>query len=473
MIMLDGARPDVFDDLVEAGDLPNISRYILQPGGRAPAVTVFPSTTGPAYLPFLTGCYPGTTNIPGIRWLDPSGYGGRWLRDRRFVRSYCGPQGPLFDSDVSSEIASIFDLEPDSAAVCTPFTRGLEAGRVFGCTSRALRGATAHYTKSYEPVDRGVARSLIKLAPRGHRFVFAVFPAIDGLTHSYHPRHTRVLDAYREFDEHLGAYLRTCGDPDPSEHLVALVSDHGAMKVDVHTDIAAALEAWDITTLRHPFKLWGRNPKAAVMVSGNAAAQVYFTPGKRRPYRWNMSQIEGGRVDGIPSDLITKLVESPGVDVLAGVEGEDVVVVSRAGRATLETREDGTIRYRPVTADVLELGDFPQERTADEWLWASFDSPRPDAPVQLTQIFRSHRAGDLILSAAPGFDLREEWEVPEHKSGHGALRADDMRCLVAANHQLEGPLRTADLYPIILEHLGHRSPNPIDGVIRQPVAVLS
>ena len=60
VVMLDGARPDVFDRLVAAGDLPNISRHVLEPGGRVPATTVFPSTTGIAYLPFLTGCYPGT-----------------------------------------------------------------------------------------------------------------------------------------------------------------------------------------------------------------------------------------------------------------------------------------------------------------------------------------------------------------------------------------------------------------------------
>ena len=42
-------------------------------GGRTRAITVFPSTTSVAYLPFLTGCTPGHCNIPSIRWLDRRG----------------------------------------------------------------------------------------------------------------------------------------------------------------------------------------------------------------------------------------------------------------------------------------------------------------------------------------------------------------------------------------------------------------
>src|SRR5438045_8681898 len=93
LFIMDGARPDVFGYLAARGDLPNISRYVLERGGAGPATTVFPSTTGAAYLPFLPGCYPGTCDVPRIRRLDRSRYTGRWIRARRPVRNSGRPRG--------------------------------------------------------------------------------------------------------------------------------------------------------------------------------------------------------------------------------------------------------------------------------------------------------------------------------------------------------------------------------------------
>ena len=58
VFLADGARADVFEYLLKRGDLPNISKYIIERGFYRKAVTVFPSTTGPAYIPYLLGMYP-------------------------------------------------------------------------------------------------------------------------------------------------------------------------------------------------------------------------------------------------------------------------------------------------------------------------------------------------------------------------------------------------------------------------------
>src|SRR5574341_143812 len=112
LLILDGARPDVFQQLVSAGDLPNLARYVIEPGSVPAATTVFPSTTGVAYLPFLAGCFPGTCDVPGIRWMDTRRYGGSWLRDWDHLRSYCGAQaGKLNRSEEhTSELQSPTNL---------------------------------------------------------------------------------------------------------------------------------------------------------------------------------------------------------------------------------------------------------------------------------------------------------------------------------------------------------------------------
>src|SRR5215475_6998491 len=103
LLLIDGLHPDVGEAMLAAGDLPHLSA-MLEGGGRSRAVTVFPSTTSVAYLPFLTGCTPGQCNVPSIRWLDRTRYQGRWWKDREAVRSYCGYQAPRLDNDIASHV---------------------------------------------------------------------------------------------------------------------------------------------------------------------------------------------------------------------------------------------------------------------------------------------------------------------------------------------------------------------------------
>ena len=39
-------------------------------GGMHTVTSVFPSVTGPAYVPFLMGRFPGPIGLPGLRWYD-------------------------------------------------------------------------------------------------------------------------------------------------------------------------------------------------------------------------------------------------------------------------------------------------------------------------------------------------------------------------------------------------------------------
>src|SRR5512132_2447202 len=67
VLVADGARPDAL-----AGDLsalPALAR-MRDEGGLHQVTSVFPSVTGPAYSPFLTGRFPGAIGLPGLRWYD-------------------------------------------------------------------------------------------------------------------------------------------------------------------------------------------------------------------------------------------------------------------------------------------------------------------------------------------------------------------------------------------------------------------
>ena len=276
LVLVDGARHDVLHDLLDRGELPNLARWVIEPGGITVGTSVFPSTTGVAYIPFLFGRYPGSANVPGIRWLDRGAAGGGLRAQWGAARSYCGAQASWINRDIACG-PSIFDLVPQSLAICTPIVRGLRRGAHLMPARRALLGIAAHYFGTYGALDRAVADAWLAAAADPWRFLFVVFPGPDGLSHLLDPRHPQVLDAYRRIDRALGQFVaraRTGGEA-PALFVVA---DHGASVVGEHCDIALALEAWGVPTIRHPWHVWRRGAQAAVMVSGNGCAHVYFRP---------------------------------------------------------------------------------------------------------------------------------------------------------------------------------------------------
>ena len=63
-ILVDGSPYQIFKELVQDGTLPNIKKYVIDRGAFKKAVTAFPSTTGPAFIPFFTGTVSGPCECP-------------------------------------------------------------------------------------------------------------------------------------------------------------------------------------------------------------------------------------------------------------------------------------------------------------------------------------------------------------------------------------------------------------------------
>jgi hypothetical protein len=455
-VLIDSARPDVVRDLLDRGDLPNLARWVIEPGGFTTGTTVFPSTTGIAYLPFLYGCYPGTANVPGIRWLDRTTAAGDWRAQWCAARSYCGPQiGWINDDHVLGP--SIFDLVPESLAICTPITRGLRPGAHLITGRRAFLGVLAHYAGTYQALDNAIAEAWVSVAQRDDwRFLFVAFPGPDGLTHLKDPFHPVVLDSYRAVDAALGRFMaRARGRGDPIALFVA--SDHGASAVREHKDIALEFEALGWPTIRHPMHVWRRRARAAVMVSGNASVQIYLDPRSGR--------VAPREAREIPESLLQHLLGLDAVRLAAWRDGTGGVIVA-AGEARAQLRANGShVSCESLCGDPLQLGSVVFDAEDRELLALTAVSDLPDAPQQLLQLFRSSRAGDIILAARLGSDFRGPWEIPEHRSGHGSLIRDHMAVPIATSVSIpESPLRTVDIMPTMLESLGVAVPPGIDGV---------
>jgi hypothetical protein len=111
---------------------------------------------------------------------------------------------------------------------------------------------------------------------------------------------------------------------------------------------------------------------------------------------------------------------------------------------------------RPLGGDV--------EGNADDVFDASRDGDYPDAIVQIATLASSTRAGDIILSAAPGWDFRSRYEPIPHQSAHGALHRDHMLVPLLMNRApARRPRRTTDLFASALQALDVAAPATLDG----------
>ena len=461
LLLVDGLRPDTGEDALRRGELPHLER-LTGPGGIGRGVTVFPSTTTVAYLPFLTGCMPGRCNIPSIRWLDPVRYRGDWWRDRAFLRSYCGYQAGWIDHDLAPDIRTIFELVPESVGIFTPVARGLTPMRDPSRAARRFWGAASHLSGWHQPSDDVVTRHLLRAVEREWRFIFAQFPAVDGYTHQSSPKAESVRNALRRVDEAVGILRQALARRrELADTLLLVVSDHGASAVHSHLDLADWFRDHGVPTLSHPL-VWTRSPRAAVMVAGNGSAMVYARPGDTRNARWPLEVLRRPEAFGTSGDLVARLVREPGVAFVAAEERPGSVrVADAAGEALIEHQND-FVSYTPLTGDPLTLGPV-QARPADAWLALSWDTAYPDACVQLLDQFRASRTGDLVVIAREGWDFRRRFEYPEHRSGHGSLIRAHMQVPVWANVPVPGVVRTVDLFPAMLDWLDLPIPAGIDG----------
>jgi hypothetical protein len=132
------------------------------------------------------------------------------------------------------------------------------------------------------------------------------------------------------------------------------------------------------------------------------------------------------------------------------------------GTAVVE-QQGATFRYRRETGDPLGAGR-DVSGSADEAYDAMRETDYPDAIVQIATLAASPRAGDIILSARPGWDFRAKYEPIPHRSAHGALHRDHMLVPLLTNRPTaRTPRRTTDVFVSALEALGVAGPERVDG----------
>lgn len=441
ILVADGLTIGGLEDAINDGDVPELAP-LRDTSGLQVITTVFPSVTGVAYIPMLTGRHPADAGVPGLRWFD---------RSRRIpaiighARSYVGPQFRQINDDLARSTMTAFELaKGDALGSSAMVTRGLPVRRRLDRgivnTARALMAHVRGDVAAWAALEEEVAEELVsRIRREGPRFVFAAFTAGDKAAHAAGLQSSGVRRSLKLVDDVVGS-IRRNAERDGRWRTMQLwvVSDHGHSPVNGHFDLAEAIRDQGIRVRAHPWTLPDRS-ECAVMVSGNSMAHIYLGLDSGTAQTWSALQ------DRWTSTFET-LSKTPAIDLMTRRLSSTTLCVSRDQESAEISIEGGRFSYRTLTGNPLGIEPFERmcEDAAHE---RAIGSPYPDGIVQLARLVLAERAGDVVISAAPHWDLRRRYEPIEHVSSHGALHAEHMLVPLVGNRRLdETPRRTAGLY---------------------------
>ena len=486
---VDGVNAEVFQQMLQAGELPAIRKYFVDRGLYCPrAVAVVPSVTLPSFTSVVTGRLPGHHGVTGVDWFD---------RQRVLYRDYCTiSQKNALDGDYTAP--TIYEQFPRRST----FSVFLQPHR--GATTfieQRLTGAPTFFFRWYEFLDRltllrlGIVLDAARL-DRAFPAVTAVYLlAPDFAAYCHGVDSPQYRQALRHTDRQIG---RVLGDVARAGLLdkvhLALVSDHGMTQAVRHFDVAEFLRR-QVGLKLASRQLWESTPPEQRLQYYQQYQVVSYGSGRRyvalclrKPIRKD-SQIVGMEpwpirptpqdLERYPSgdgldDLPSVLAAQEAFEALAYAAGPNRVRV-RTKAGEVEFRQDagpgGEIVYllRSGTDPLGYKAEVPPDAMdgapMDErqWLAATADTDYPDLPAQILAYFRAPRAGDIIVFAAPGWDFDRS-----HKAGHGGVSPADMYVpLLLAGpgvpHSQVHHARTVDLMPTLLVLLSRPVPPGLDG----------
>ena len=423
-LLMDGARSDIIDKLLADGRLPNLAK-ILRNGTYSSITSTFPSTTGPAHIPFFLGKYPGDCNIPGIRWMERS----EKTRTQSYTSVYSYLKGNGFNKDLENSSRTIYE-EFISASVFEPINKGA-AHKIF-----PYGHFCSHIFNTWMNFDRlGLGYTAYLLRKKKFQLIVTLFASIDELSHRNGCMHSKVLRAYELFDKELGKIQQLLHEL-YEDSLIIITSDHGLTDTHAHINLLKILKLTGFRIRSYPINI--RNGHDLFLAeSGNSMAHIYFEKNKTDKNKENITR----RLSGIK-----------GIDLIL-TKDRDIHIYKGAQEAIIKQSEDKYM-YEAIKGDPLGLKSCSGEWcSSNQWHGITSLSNYPDSIVQIAQIFRSNRSGDIIVTAENGYDLRT-FEVPEHRASHGSLSREHISVPVIINKKFEITLRrTVDVHALMERYL--------------------
>ncbi len=439
LIVIDGLTPAVFERAVENGDAPALA-FLAQNGTYARATSTFPSLTPVCASSIATGAHPDVHHIPHLVWLDREA--GRIVEYGSSLGAVlaAGTRRSLADTiynmnarHLSPEAVTVFEALDDAGLVTASVNFTCYRGRTEhratlpGVTRTVLGPRRFFFYNLFESDDTGAPLSVRRrsagtideyaeavgrwLVTRdGFDFFLFYLSDYDYASHSLGPEGAAAKLA--DSDRAIASLFDAAGGPDEflDRYAVILCSDHGQTEVE---QAASLEEAYDDLNI---FRRSGFDRPDVAICASNRAGQVYRMP----------LSVE------TPRSLAERLDGRPEVDVALFLEDGEAV----ARRDGEELRFHAGVSGWELTGDPAVL-DHPDALTR---VWAALHNPK---------------AGDVLVSAALGYEFTDLGGGSHAGGGsHGSLLAGDSEVPMLVVGLDSPPTGITGVMPAALAHFG-------------------
>jgi len=478
LIVVDAMKPAMLERAIAAGQAPALAE-IMRRGEYAPeCVAAFPSVTPVCAATITTGLGPDRHGIPSMNWYHREEgryveYGSSFSASRQFgvLRSLTDTVYRMNAEHLAPDALTVFESLDDAEV------------RTAGTTYLIYRGRHEHEVAQESALSRLVTSTLFRrtiMGPlelfysdlyasrrtgcRGQMglpgardqhtgcvgsylvehdlFDFLLFSLPDNDAYSHRNGPAAQVTSLAAADRQIERLMHAGGGPDRflDGHAVIVCSDHSQAKVEASIRLDEAFADFRVAT-----------PNARV---AGAGGEVALSPAQRSAMVYALDPDER---EAVLDRALTAVGGLEGVDLTMWMDGEEAVIRGHRGelrfapgRAVTDGRGRGWDVEGPLSVLRAEVQDG-----------RLFCTEYPDPLERVWSALHCENAGDILLSAAPGYEF-VDWGGVDHVGGgsHGSLhRSDSYATLLWAGDGL--PARDAreqwslrDIAPMIRAHFG-------------------
>ena len=484
LVVIDAMKPEMLDRAIASGRAPALQRIAQQGVYVNDVVAAFPSVTPVCAASITTGVGPDRHLIPGMNWYHRLEqryieYGTSFSATRQFgvVRSLTDTVYRMNAEHLSNDTPTVFESLDDMDV------------RTAGTTYLIYRGRHQHEVAQESALARVVTSTLFRrtifgpqelfyadlyasrrtgcrgqLGMPGARdqhtgcvgsylvehdlfdFMLYSLPDNDAWSHRNGP-HAQVT-SLAAADRQLERLMHAGGGPDAflEDHAVIVTSDHSQALVEDSIRLDLALADFHVAA---PSASKSVGAELALCPSSRAAMIYVLDPERRE-------------------ELVQRVL-----DAVIGVQGVDLAMYLREGREGVIRAPGGhELRFAPG-GDLRDAngGRWHVEGDLEVLVGRVEDGllltpDYPDALARVWSAINCETAGDLLLSAGPGYEF-VDWGGADHVGGgsHGSLhRSDSLGALLWCGtgpdtRDARAQWALQDIAPMVRAHFG--APEPV------------
>ncbi len=477
LVVIDALKPAMLERAIALGRAPALEQVRERGAYVADCVAAFPSVTPVCAATITTGLGPAEHHIPSMNWYHREEcryieYGSSFSATRQFgvLRSLTDTVYSMNADHLAADAETVFesldDAELRTAGTTYLIYRGRHHHRVSNETALARIVTSTLFRRTIDGPKELFYADLYASRKTGCRgqlgmpgirdqhsgcvgayliehdlfdFLLLSLPDNDAFSHRNGP-HAQVT-SIAAADRQLERLMHAAGGPEEffEQHAVIVASDHSQTAIEERVRLDRAFADFEVAT---------------PAPSGSAAAEVATCPAQRSAMIY---ALDPDRREGLMRRAIAVARTLPGVDLVLWLERDEAVVRSARGELRFQSGgelEDARGNRWSVEGDLQALGiEVVDGRLA---------SPTyPNAFERVWSALRCPTAGDVLLSAAPGYEF-VDWGGADHVGGgsHGSLhRSDSLGALLwcgtgPSDRGAREQWSLRDVAPMVRAHFG-------------------